>query len=458
MSALRHESADLLVVGAGPAGLAAAVEATAHGLSVLVVDDQPMIGGQAYRIGPGVTPPLHVVGSDWRRRRAVSRAFEMSHARHLPGVSVQAALPDGRLLAEDQGGQPLVLRGRAVLLACGALERPVPIPGWTLPGVMSVGAAQVLLRSSAVVPGNRLAMAGHGALLLLTAAQLARADARPRVIADTGVSPAQLGPGVLVGEHRERAARVVRWLTDIRAAGTRRWTRCRNLRIEGHERAEALVFEDRSGRTRRWEADTILLHDGLQPDLALARACGVPTRWNGRDFVPEADDNGLTPIPALWVAGDAAGILGPEAAAARGAIAAIDAAVRLGRLQRPQGERRAQPHRKILTRELRIADMIAGLAPRDRAPPDDIVVCRCTGATAGAVRAAVAAGASDPAEVARRSDCGTGACGGRICGSLLARVIAEARDRGPEEIGLPPPPVPVGFASAAVREMITHTP
>src|SRR5437867_3065604 len=174
---------DLAIIGAGPAGMAAAVLGAELGLDTLLIDEQEGPGGQIYRAieRAAESSPL---GADYLAGRTLAAALRASGAGYRPATTVWHIDPDGTLsLAAD--GTSETVTARQILLATGAIERPVPIPGWTLPGVMTVGAAQILLKTASLVPDGRAVLAGQGPLLYLAALQIARAGAPPLAVLET---------------------------------------------------------------------------------------------------------------------------------------------------------------------------------------------------------------------------------------------------------------------------------
>src|SRR5205807_4098409 len=178
---------DFAIVGAGPAGMAAATLAAELGLDTLLLDEQEGPGGQIYRaidrIEAGASAPSPL-GADYLAGQSLATALRASGARYRPATTVWHIDPDRTLSLMTVGVSDSVT-ARRVLLATGAIERPVPIPGWTLPGVMTVGAAQILLKTADTVPEGRAVLAGQGPLLYLAALQLARAGAPPIAILET---------------------------------------------------------------------------------------------------------------------------------------------------------------------------------------------------------------------------------------------------------------------------------
>src|ERR1051326_420073 len=176
---------DLAIVGAGPAGLAAAALAGELGLETVLIDEQEGPGGQIYRaIERAEAAGASSFGADYLAGQPLVAAFRASGARYRPATTVWHIDPDGTLSLASNGASDTI-HARRILLATGAIERPVPIPGWTLPGVMTVGAAQILLKTAALVPEGPVVLAGQGPLLYLAAVQLARAGAPPAALLET---------------------------------------------------------------------------------------------------------------------------------------------------------------------------------------------------------------------------------------------------------------------------------
>lgn len=451
-------SYDLAVIGAGPAGLAAATLAAGHGLSTVVLDEQPAPGGQIYR-SVTRTPVRNpgVLGSDYWHGTDLVGPFRDSGAEYRPGTtvwSVSRALEIG--LSRD--GAARLLPVRHVILATGALERPFPIPGWTLPGVMGAGAAQILLKSSALVPGGRLVMAGSGPLLWLLAWQYLRAGARIDAILDTTPTenwrPAlrhlpgflrspYLGKGAALLLDVRRKVTVIGNVTDLRAVG------------EGALRSVA--FRQGGGPERSLPADTLLLHQGVIPNINLANATGCGQHWDEaqRCWVPTVDGWGASSVDGVSIAGDGAGIAGAVAAEHRGRLAALGALHRLEAIGPEERDREAAPHRGALAEAERgrgFLDTLYQPGKAFRVPQDDTIVCRCEEITAGQVRDAVRLGVGGPNQAKSFLRCGMGPCQGRLCGPTVTEVIADARGVSPAEVGyyrLRPPVKPITLAELA---------
>lgn len=462
---------DIAVVGAGPAGLAAAALAASKGASVVLLDEQAEPGGQIYRaVTETPVRDRKVLGPDYWYGAELLGPLRDSGAVHWPGSTVwSVARPredaaDGSRSIQiglSRNGSAAMLTVRHVILATGALEHPFPIPGWTLPGVLGAGAAQVLLKTSGLVPSGATVMAGSGPLLWLLAWQYLRAGARIDAILDT--TPKEnwraalpLLPGFLrspyLGKGMKLMLEVRRKLTVIGNVTA--------LRAEGGLAGEGVlksVVYTRNGTEERLPADTLLLHQGVVPNLNLANATGCAQRWDEqqRCWRPTTDEWGATSVEGVSLAGDGAGIGGARAAEEAGRLAALDALHRLGRIGREQRDQSAAPFRAALDRALTgraFLDTLYTPAEAFRVPADDTIVCRCEEITAGAVREAVRLGCSGPNQAKSFLRCGMGPCQGRLCGPTVTEVIAAERGISPAEVGyyrLRPPVKPITLAELA---------
>lgn len=419
--------ADLTIVGAGPAGLAAANEASRLGLNTLLIDDQPQPGGR-------LQTSHHTLAMAAARSGTILRS----------DVSVFGVSDRGALLAEGPDASAILIESPSLILATGAVERPLLIPGWTLKNVLSAGEARRRGLAEGLPASGPVVLAGHGAYLLSTAARLA-AQGRPAVaVIDTGRSPLGLGGRMLFGPHKEKARRMLSWLISLRRHGTQVHTRCTDLRLDGENgTVRRLSWTDHDGRAQSIEAAVVLVHNGLDPDLTLPRALGVPVYWNGTAFLPETDRCGATPIDDVWLAGANQGAIGPEASIARGHLAAINVCAEQGLISADEANNRGDPWRAILDRETDLARKLASLSPPAAVLDDETVVCHCLGVTAGRLRGAVARGAPGPNMAQAVTGCSTGPCQGRFCAPSMTRVLAEATGQDCEEVGLPRPRQPI---------------
>jgi NADPH-dependent 2,4-dienoyl-CoA reductase/sulfur reductase-like enzyme len=443
-------SYDLVVIGGGPAGLAAASTAARAGLATVLFDENAGVGGQIYR---GITAnPVRnraILGEDYWVGSALASEAKASGASIVNGATVWS-LDRTLTVGVSIAGQARMLTARRVIIATGSLERPFPISGWTLPGVMTAGGAQTMLKAQGLVPTGRTVMAGNGPLLWLLAAQILRAGGKLEAIVETGgtrlnwLRAALHLPDFLLSPYFRKGLALLREVkakalvipaTRIAAIGT---DKLREVDVDG----------------RRLPADLLLLHQGVVPNVNLAIAAGVAHRWNSRQlcFVPVLDPHFASSVPGIAVAGDGAGIAGGTAAAERGRIAAI-AAVRAlkpeARIADPQTARqrlqREEMGRAFLDELYRPADEL-------RRPEGETIVCRCEEVTASQIRETARMGCEGPNQMKAFLRCGMGPCQGRLCGLTVTELIAEERGTTPEQVGyyrLRPPVKPITLGELA---------
>ena len=456
---------DLAIIGAGPAGVSAACVAADLGLSTVVLDEQPEPGGQIYRSIESVAAhrpeALRTLGPDYAAGRRLVESLRAAKVEYLPQATVWNVSPE-LAINFSRGGLSHEFHARHVLVASGALERAVPIPGWTLPGVMTVGALQILLKSFGLVPKGRFVLAGSGPLLLTLAAQCLRMGVKPTAIVETVpfarymASLPHLAGALRAGGYLWRGLRMA---GAIRAAGVPFYTAASALCVEGDGSAAALSFE-RHGRRHRLDADVVALHQGVVPNQQLTRLLGCDHEWDEaqRCFRPKLDDWFISNLQGVSVAGDGAGIGGARAAELRGRLAGLGIAHCLGKISTGDRDRLAADDRKRLARDLAIRPFLDALyAPPEDVlrPADAVTVCRCEEVTAGQLRAVVRLGCPGPNQAKSLLRCGMGPCQGRLCGLTVSEIIASERHVSLAEIDyyrIRPPLKPLQLSELAALD------
>lgn len=429
---------DVVVIGAGPAGMAAASVAASAGLATLLVDENMTPGGQIWR-AVTTTPVLSrpVLGNDYWHGAERARRFLASGVHYLPATQVWSLDAEGRV-GLVANGTARIVEARRVIIATGALERPFPVPGWTLPGVMTVGGAQTMLKANGLRPDGPVVIAGCGPLLWLYAAQVLRAGGHISHILDT-TDPSRFNTALAKAPAFARSpylAKGLALMAEVR----------RRVRVVGGVTALAIEGKDRVAGVHYWRgrrdafvpAATVLLHQGVVPHVHLAMSAGVPHRWEAAQlcFAPEVDAFGRTAIERILIAGDGAGIGGWEIAEMRGTLAAVAAARDLGSdpAKLPSDApllraiRRVAPARAFLDDLYRPADAF-------RIPSGDTIVCRCEEVRAAEINRAVDLGALGPAQLKSYTRAGMGPCQGRMCALTVTEIIAARRGLSPDEVG-----------------------
>ncbi|MFD4024153.1 NAD(P)/FAD-dependent oxidoreductase [Streptomyces sp. NPDC058576] len=457
-----RESGDLVVVGAGPAGMAAAATALDGGLRVLLVDSGPAPGGQFWRHPPDhareavPTEDLHHDLRTYRALRTALAAHERTGRLTLlldHSVWTTAREADGFTVhAVDRGRAPeeraVVLRAPALLVATGAYDRQLPFPGWDLPGVLTAGGLQTLLKGGGVVAGRRVVLGGTGPFLLPVAAALAARGAEVVAVCEAAAPSAWLRSPVPLLRNPAKWAEAARYAGAL--ARHRIPVRTRTAIVGAEAGAEAGA-EGQEGRVavvrtasldadgtplpdteRRTEADTVGVGWGFVPqlDLLLPLGCDLVDAGDGT-MAAEVDDGQRTTVPGLYAAGEACGVGGAALAVSEGRVAAVSVLTDLSAPGLP-GMRRLAAERRAVARHRAFARALAQAHPLPPAWPawltDDTTVCRCEEVTAGAVRSARAHGsAADHRQVKQLTRAGMGWCQGRMCGPAV-HCLVSARD------------------------------
>jgi hypothetical protein len=446
-------SYDLAVIGGGPAGLAAASLAARAGISTVLLDENHGVGGQIYR-GIASTPVTDraILGDDYWAGTELAAEAKASGALIVNGATVWSLDPQ-RIVGVSIDGKARMIAARRVIIATGSQERPFPVPGWTLPGVMTAGGAQTALKAQGLLPDGRTVIAGTGPLLWLLAAQILRAGGKIEAILDTTPRGNWMRalphlPDFMLSPYFAKGLRLLR---EVRARAP--VVRADRIEAVGTDRLSEVVFGQGDGE-RRVAADLLLLHQGVVPNVNLAIAAGVRHAWNERQlcFQPVLDQDFESSVSGIAVAGDGAGIAGGTAAAERGRIAAI-AAVRA--LKPEAAVPDPQTVRQRLQREemgRAFLDWLNRPADRFRQPEGNTLVCRCEEVMAKQVRDMAALGCEGPNQMKAFLRCGMGPCQGRLCGLTVTELIATQRGMTPAEVGyyrLRPPVKPITLAELA---------
>ncbi|MEQ9694982.1 NAD(P)/FAD-dependent oxidoreductase [Shimia sp. SDUM112013] len=441
--------ADLIIIGAGPAGMAAAATAARGGAQVVLLDEQPRPGGQIYRNITRNKTELTYLGGDYAKGMELATALDHPNISCRYGSTVWR-IDDGPRVTFDQNGKSSSITAPHVLIATGAQERPTPFPGWTLPGVMPAGAAQILMKTSDLVPRNAV-LAGTGPLLYLIASQMIDADNPPLAIVETQTTAMLLKsarhfPRAMLDRHA--IFKGVAMLRKIRRAKVRRYVGASAFHAVSDKGRLSFHFKTQ-GKSHSVACDLVLTHQGVVPSTNLQRAAGLPMEWNPAQacWQPQKDDEGKTPVQGLWVAGDGAGVHGADAARAEGVIVANAILCRLHGLRpeiAPHVNAHALNHR-FRARAIRpFLDAAYAPSPEIFSPPDGTVVCRCEEVTAGQVRQAISSGADGLRQVKAETRAGMGPCQGRMCGLTLTHLLSE-------QTGIPPDEIPALRARSPVK-------
>lgn len=433
---------DIAVVGAGPAGIRAALSAAEAGARVVLIDEQPVAGGQIYReVARHGAARGDVLGADYIEGAELIDQLEASAVQHRRGCVLWNIGQGGVLTFGVQGvAEQLVVK--RIILATGALERAFAFPGWTLPGVIGAGAAQVLLKGSGVVP-QKAVLVGSGPLLYLLAVQLLAAGVTPLALVETQSSLSLLRsakhlPSALKGWRYLLKGAQMLW--TLNRAGIKRYIGASGVCAEGEGEVDALSFDCR-GRRHHIDCRQLLIHQGVVPNVQLTRALELAHYWDERQrcFVPQTDGWGRSSQEAVFVSGDGAGIGGAKVAALRGELSGWRAACDLGFIDGDELASRAKRLRGSVERELAVRPLLDTLYR----PPDwavvpqqsDTIICRCEAVTVKQLRDIAQGDCIGPNQAKAFCRAGMGPCQGRYCGLGVTELFADERQQPHEQVG-----------------------
>ncbi|GGH16495.1 FAD/NAD(P)-binding oxidoreductase [Alsobacter metallidurans] len=449
----------IAIVGAGPAGLRAAETLALAGLRPVLFDEAERPGGQIYRQPPpgAERPGAAIYGLEAGKAQAVHAILPTLGERidHRAGTLVWNVF-EGRLDTLRAGAfahQPF----DRLILATGAMDRVIPFPGWTTPGVFTLGGAQIALKAQGVSIGRRVAFVGAGPLLPLVAHQYAKAGAEVVAVLDVTPFGAKLRSAAGMLAQPSTLAKGLYYVARNALGRARRASGVRAIRVEGEGRVAALAWTDHKGAEHRVACDAVGASFGLRSESQLADLAGCTFAFDAltRQWAPVRAPDGRSSREDVFLAGDGAGIGGADVAELQGRRVALTVLQDVGR---PVDVAEVARLDSALARQAQFRAALEGAYPYPEhlvaAVADDEILCRCEGVTAGALRDVVRhKGAAEVNRVKAFTRIGMGRCQGRVCGHAAAELVALERGCPVEDAGRlrgqpPVKPIPVlgGFS------------
>ena len=450
---------ELAIIGGGPAGICAALEAARYGVPTVLLEENHSLGGQVYRrladdftVASQKQPDKYYV-------KGTELIAELEQYRGkielMDDAFVWGIFPD-KEIAFLHGDKLGTLKAQRLILAEGAYDRPIPFPGWTLPGVITAGAALRMVKVEYVLPGERILLAGTGPLQLLLAAHLVRAGAKVVAILETShVSNSWQRLPQLWGQW-ELLKDGLDYIWEIRKAGIPLLRGHAIIEAKGEEQVCQAVYArvDRDwqivpGTEKSVDVDSIITGYGLIPSGRLSRLCGCHHKWAPYlgGWVPKHNEYMETDLPGVFTAGDCNGIEGAVIAAEEGRLAAINICRESGYITPEEAEHRCSLIFKKLRGLRRFESALNSIFAIRRGLlaqiPDDVVICRCEEVTAGEIREVIAEGMTNINEIKALTRAGMGPCQGRMCVSIIAEMVSLKTNQPLAEIGLPTPRPPI---------------
>ena len=431
---------ELIIIGAGPAGIAAAIEAASAGATVKILDENPKPGGRIYsQLNDGfkLVHPRYL-GPDYQKGKAllsefaaVRKKIDYRHDTLVFGTF------ENRIMVFHQAGKGQRVAFNKLIVATGAYDRPVPFPGWTLPGVLTAGGAQSLVKMQRVLPGKNLLFAGTGPLQLVVANHVLNGGGTVAAILEAGEINNWLKLLKGFSHNWGLLTDGLQYMRAIRKAGVPLLRRHMILEARGDRQVEEAVIAevDKDWRaiekTRRiLKVDTICLGYGLVPSVELTRLLGCQHRYSPElgGWIPARNEDMETSVPGVFAVGDGAGVAGSAMAMFEGRIAGISTAQSLGYISSEEARKRKRPYLNNMKKMGRLRDALDRIShPRPglfELANDDTIICRCEELTLGDIKSAIGKGASEMNELKRMTRMGMGPCQGRMCAPAVQEIIA----------------------------------
>jgi thioredoxin reductase/bacterioferritin-associated ferredoxin len=441
-------SHDLIVIGAGPAGTEAALTAQSRGLDVIIIDEAVDAGGQIYRAGPASRVPEGERLRETIRNSRVRAAYEhrvWTALKTESSFEVASAGPNGSA----------VFSSKALIVCSGAIERFYPRPGWTLPGVIGLGAATIMLKAQGILPGQRVLVSGPGPLAPLVAHLVQEHGGNVVALVDPNPRSLWLKSLTVMASRPDLLAQGAKWVGQLLAKRVPVLPHWDIESFHGTNSVEAVTVRANLNpqQRRKFAVDAVCFGSGLYPATEFYKLLGARIDYAAErgGWIPVLDEHQRTSVLNLYAAGDGAELLGVTAAPLTGRIAGLTAAFDLKKIDTTEYQQEYVAAQAQLKRAARfgraVARMMQPRASAMRDVPEQTIVCRCEDVTLAALRSAITAGAQEINALKAATRCGMGPCGGRMCGEAAAAVMECAGIRR-ENIGCwtaRPPLRPVGI-------------
>lgn len=490
---MTSKACDIAILGGGPAGLSAAQTAASKGASVILIDDAKSLGGHFFKKLPSNFSntnkgkhPKKLLELEGRRQAIIQSGVEILSSTRVWGIFDEDGISLNNRESQSQTKFSLYLdnspegiasiQARSLILSPGVYDRPLPFPGWELPGVLTPGAVQMQIEKQGLLPGQRVLVAGSGPLQMIVAAALARHGVEVVALLDTcgalekipGIFGALGGLWSRLPEAVESLSILVRHRVPMlfrhavyRALGTVK-TGVTGAVI-GRADADGYPIP---GTQREFKVDTICVAYGFFPSIAMTLHLGCKHFYdsNLQAFIPEHDENMQTSVPGIFVAGDVTGAGGKPLAILQGNLAAISVLEEQNKIPKAQASRERKRLSPAIQREKRFAQWLwsryrvrTGLLELADA---ETCLCRCEAVSVGDVRKSIENGCQDLYGVKLRTRLGMGQCQGRYCTSNAALLIAAQTGKPVSQIETPsirPPIFPVRLKDIDVSEEVSNT-
>lgn len=433
---------DVAVIGAGAAGISCAASLSEIGMQVVVIDEQPAPGGQIYKNIEQVSKAsLNVLGDDYRAGLPLIQRFREQKIAYYSGAFVWQVNSDGHIFF-SKNGVSQEIAAKYIVVATGAMERPVPFPGWNLPGVMGAGAANNLIKNGGLKPDGRVVLAGSGPLLLLETVHLIEMGVDIQGLLET--TPTL--PNISCFAHLPRALKRIDllkkgllMLQKIKKAGIPYYKGIRNLSVRGDCSVES-VHAMKGNTNIDIDSDLLLVHFGVIPNTSIFRQLECHHQWNQiqRYWYPKCDKWGRTSLENVFAAGDGRFVDGAVSAILKGKLTALAIAADMKMIHADERDKRGADIEKQLKFEQAPRPFIDAMYSPDQNIfniPPETMICRCECITMSEILEVINEGCVDPNEIKAMLRPGMGPCQGKMCGSVISEIISIQTGKNIKEVG-----------------------
>ena len=458
------EAYDVVIVGAGPSGIGAAVVLAEYSLKVLLIDENNQIGGQIWR------QPVYKPAGRFKGPQPPGLQMDLSAAtgtnknnlQIITPACVLGVFPEKHLLLSTSEESVKEIRARRIIFATGAREKVRPFKGWTLPGVMTLGAAQILLKYYGVLASSKILIAGAGPLVYLLSSQIIGAGGKVTTVLDRSSSATMLnamwvmaGQLPKIGEGLLAMGRLIKKRVPLKHP-------MQVVEVKGQDKLEEVIAAKIApdgttvpGSQQRYETQLLACGNGFIPNIELPQLAGCDLTYAADmgGWIVKADASMETSVSGVFAAGEITGIAGGDKALVEGQLAALSILNQFGKLNSKKDRSRQAA---LLTKRKRCRRFGAflnhqwAIHPREWAGIDDAtIICRCEDITMGTIRSWIQEGFTSAPDLKKATRCGMGNCQGRTCAPLIYDILAAysvAGKQGPHPLSVRTPvkPIPLG--------------
>ena len=433
---------DLIIIGAGPAGLSAAAQALDLGIIPLVIDENADVGGRIY-----AQSGLMKNKFNSKTRRKIQQLFGVNAPSEIVRKKKQVIgiFPDNILLVTEKDGTARI-KYKSLIIATGARELSIPFPGWTLPGVMTSGCAQTTIKTQAIFP-EQAVVAGTGPLQLVLADQILKMGGKVLAVVETGSMKSWLKASTSLFGHWGVAGQLTACLINLAVNRVPIHFDSVVSAARGEDALREIEISSMDGKRKRtMVTDALCIGYGFVSSHELSLAAGARQVFKNGQWVPVRDEVMQTSVPGVFAAGDSAGINGAVMAEYEGALSAVGAAKYLNVISDQAAEKRQRPLYDRIRKEKKLReqfDRIMKLPDRVyELADDDTIICRCEDLSLGELKRVVKRSGPDINEFKRLTRAGMGLCQGRTCSASLRHILSRSTGTAPDKIGMltPRPP------------------